>query len=82
MLHGLLALATVSSVAAIGSTTNVDYVIVGGGPAGFVIAEKLSQNSNVTVTLLEAGPDGNEDPLINSMSQMQQEMPRVLLTEI
>ena len=34
-----------------------DYVIIGGGPAGFVLAEELSKNANVTVVLLEAGPD-------------------------
>ena len=66
LLNGLLALATISSVAAV--TTNVNYVIIGGGPAGFVVAEQLSRNSQVTVTLLEAGPDGSQDPLINSMS--------------
>ena len=34
-----------------------DYVIIGGGPAGFVLAEELSKNSSITVLLLEAGPD-------------------------
>lgn len=34
-----------------------DYVIIGGGPAGFVLAEQLSKNPKVNVLLLEAGPD-------------------------
>jgi choline dehydrogenase len=34
-----------------------DYVIIGGGPAGFVLAEELSRNPKVTVVLLEAGPE-------------------------
>jgi len=42
---------------------NPDYVIIGGGPAGFVLAEELSANPDVTVVLLEGGPntDGVEN---------------------
>ena len=58
----LIALASLVAAAPRSSSYNAsgshpDYVIIGGGQAGFVLAEELSKNANVTVVLLEAGPD-------------------------
>lgn len=41
------------------SVESVDYAIVGGGPAGFVVAEYLSRDPSVHVLLLETGPDAS-----------------------
>lgn len=42
-----------------------DYVIVGGGTAGLAVAARLTENSDVTVGVLEAGSNKLGDMLVD-----------------
>ena len=48
------------------SQPEYDYVIVGGGVAGLVLAARLSEDPTKTILVLEAGEDQTNDPRLTT----------------
>ncbi|KAJ5662167.1 uncharacterized protein N7477_009783 [Penicillium maclennaniae] len=43
---------------------NPHYLIIGGGTAGLVVACRLSEDPNLSIVVLESGPDRSNDPQV------------------
>lgn len=46
-------------------STKFDYLVLGGGTAGLVVAGRLAEDPNVKVGVLEAGKDRRGDPVVD-----------------
>ncbi|RAH84235.1 FAD/NAD(P)-binding domain-containing protein [Aspergillus japonicus CBS 114.51] len=51
-------------VCTVGNSSTADYIVVGRGTSGPVVANHLSENASVSVLVLKSGPDQTTDPCI------------------
>lgn len=54
------------------ASTTFDYLIAGGGTAGLVLANRLTEIPTVSVGVIEAGPDLTDDPKVTTPLYMFQ----------
>lgn len=47
------------------ATTTADYIVIGGGTAGLVVANRLTENPDVTVLVLKAGHNLDADQRVS-----------------
>jgi len=50
--------------------SHFDYVILGGGTAGLVVASRLSENPRITVAVIEAGDFEQNNPNVTNLSKL------------
>jgi choline dehydrogenase-like flavoprotein len=46
------------------TSAQVDIIIIGGGTAGLVLANRLSEDPQLQILVLEAGQNRNDDPKV------------------
>lgn len=47
-----------------------DYIIVGGGTAGLLLAARLTENPNIKVGVIEAGTSKKNDPNVDDPARL------------
>ncbi|MGE0212098.1 MAG: GMC family oxidoreductase [Parvibaculaceae bacterium] len=52
-----------------------DYLIIGGGSAGCILAARLAERTQGRIILLEAGPSDENDPLARDLSRLYDQTP-------
>jgi choline dehydrogenase-like flavoprotein len=54
-------------------TTECDYLVIGGGAAGCIVARRLAERGSKRVILLEAGKSDEDDPIATDLSRLEEQ---------
>lgn len=52
------------------NNTSFDYVVLGGGTAGLVVASRLSEDPHITVAVIEAGDFERSNPNVTNITTL------------
>ncbi len=69
-----LLLATWTTITASAPTSDADYIIVGAGTSGLLLANRLSSDPAVRVVVVEAGPDERANPNVTAPLSWQRNL--------
>ncbi|KAL1963327.1 hypothetical protein VTN77DRAFT_8448 [Rasamsonia byssochlamydoides] len=65
---GVLSAATAAPLCQQTASSGYDYIVVGGGTSGLVIANRLTENANVSVLVIEAGDSVYNNPNVTNVN--------------
>lgn len=54
------------------ASESYDYIVIGAGTSGLVIANRLSEDASVTVAVIEPGADERDNPLVTDPTKFGQ----------
>lgn len=58
---------SITSDPSVAANESFDYIIAGGGLTGLTVASRLTEDSNISVLVIEAGHDDHADPRVNDV---------------
>lgn len=65
-MHAPQLLASTALLSSLAVAESVDYIVVGGGTSGLLVANRLSRDAGTTVAVVDPGSDQRENAIVKS----------------